>query len=53
MIEDKIRRYRNEITLARELSKMRYADTDYYENLIIKFEKILRFYEDLKSIRNL
>ncbi len=53
MIDEKILRYRNEIAVARELSKMRYADEDYYENLISKFEKILRFYEDLKSIKKL
>ena len=53
MIDEKILRYRNEIAVARELSKMKHTDTDYYDNLISKFEKILRFYEDLKSLKKL
>ena len=53
MIDEKILRYKNEIDVARDLSKMKYTDTDYYENLISKFEKILRFYEDLKSLKKL
>ncbi|UCD01563.1 MAG: hypothetical protein JSV23_00630 [Promethearchaeota archaeon] len=44
-------RYRNEISLAKKLSKNNYADHDYYNNLISKFEKILKFYEDLKIWR--
>ncbi|MFX1500917.1 MAG: hypothetical protein ACFFDH_08135 [Promethearchaeota archaeon] len=49
MIEEKITRYKNGIIAAKELSKRRYADQTYYNNLISKFEKILRFYEDLKT----
>lgn len=51
MIDDKINRYRHEISLAKSLSSMKHADRDYYENLIIRFERILRFYEDLKALR--
>ncbi|MFX1453971.1 MAG: hypothetical protein ACFFDB_01215 [Promethearchaeota archaeon] len=51
MIDEKIIRYRSEIALAKKLSRMAYADRDYYENMINKFEKILRFYEGLKSLR--
>lgn len=48
MIEEKISRYKNGIAIAKQLSKRKYADHDYYDNLISKFEKILKFYEDLK-----
>ena len=48
MIDEKIIRYKNGITLARKLSKSKYADHNYYDDLISKFEKILKFYEDLK-----
>lgn len=51
MIDEKINRYKNEITHAKKLSRMTYADRDYYENMINRFEKILRFYEDLKVLR--
>ncbi|MFX1365049.1 MAG: hypothetical protein ACFFCE_02610 [Promethearchaeota archaeon] len=49
MIEEKITRYKNGIIAAKELSKRKYADQGYYNNLISKFEKILRFYENLKT----
>lgn len=52
MIDEKIQRYKNGITIARELSKGKYADYDYYKNLISKFERILKFYEDLKVWRD-
>ena len=48
MIEEKILRYKNGIALAKELSKRKYADHDYYNDLITRFQKILRFYEDLR-----
>lgn len=51
MIDEKITRYKDEINLAKRLSSMKHADRDYYENMIIRFEKILRFYEDLKIWR--
>ena len=48
MIDEKITRYKNGIAIAKELSKRKHADHDYYDNLVSKFEKILKFYEDLK-----
>ena len=48
MIEEKILRYKNGIALAKELSRKKYADLNYYNDLISKFERILKFYEDLK-----
>ena len=48
MIDEKITRYKNGILAAKELSKRMYADDTYYDNKISKFEKILKFYEDLK-----
>ena len=49
MIDEKITKYKNGIITAKELSKRKYADLDYYNNIVSKFEKILRFYEDLKT----
>jgi hypothetical protein len=51
VIEDKILRYKNGIAVAKERSRSKYADQDYYNNLISKFERILKFYEDLKVWR--
>ncbi|MFX1391125.1 MAG: hypothetical protein ACFE9Z_13755 [Promethearchaeota archaeon] len=51
MIEEKIERYKNGIAIAKQLSKNKYADHNYYNNLISRFEKILKFYEDLKVWR--
>jgi len=48
VIEEKITRYKNGILAAKELSKRKYADHAYYDNRISKFEKMLKFYEDLK-----
>jgi hypothetical protein len=48
VIDEKIVRYKDGITIAQKLSKRKYADHDYYYKLISKFEKILKFYEDLK-----
>jgi len=48
VIDEKITRYKDGIAIAKELSKSKYADLDYYNNLISKFEKMLKFYEDLK-----
>jgi hypothetical protein len=48
VIEEKISRYKNGIELAKELSKRKYADHDYYNDIISKFQRILKFYEDLK-----
>jgi hypothetical protein len=30
---------------------MAYADRDYYENMITRFKRILKFYEELKVLR--
>jgi len=51
VIDEKINRYKNEIITAKELSKLKHADRIYYENLVSKFEKIIKFYEDLKVWR--
>lgn len=48
MIDEKITRYKNGILAAKELSKRKYADHTYYEDKISKFERMLKFYEDLK-----
>lgn len=53
MIDEKINRYKYEINLAQKLSSMKHADRDYYDNMIIKFQKIIRFYEDLKIWRKI
>ena len=48
MIEDKILRYKDNITLARNLAKKQYADQGYYEEMLSRLEKMLNFYEKLK-----
>jgi hypothetical protein len=48
VIDEKIVRYKNGIAIAQKLSKRKYADHNYYDKLISKFERILKFYEDLK-----
>ena len=53
VIDEKITRYKNGITLARDLSLRRYADQKYYDDLISKFEKFLKFYKDLKIWKGL
>lgn len=53
VIDEKITRYKNGITLARDLSQRRYADQNYYDNLISRFEKFLKFYKDLKIWKDL
>ena len=45
MIEDKILKYKENITLARNLAKNQF---DYYEKMVSKLEKMLHFYENLK-----
>jgi len=53
VIDEKIIRYRQEIGLAKKLLTMKFADGEYYTDLINKFQKILRFYENLKLWRKL
>ncbi len=48
MIEDKILRYEENLTLARNLAKKQYADHEYYEKMVSRLEKMLIFYEKLK-----
>ena len=48
MIEDKILRYKDNITLARNLAKKHHADHGYYEKMVSRLEKMLIFYENLK-----
>ncbi len=48
MIEDKILRYKDDITLARNLAKKQYADHSYYEKMVSRLERMLNFYENLK-----
>ncbi len=48
MIEEKILRYKENLTLARNLAKKQYADHDYYEKMVSKLEKMLNFYQNLK-----
>ncbi len=49
MLDQKIERYKRDIAYAKELKKKKYAYQDYYNGLIAKFEKLLRFYERLKE----
>ncbi len=53
VIDEKITRYKIGITLARDLSQKKYADQKYYDNLITRFEKFLKFYKDLKIWKGL
>ena len=48
MIDDKILRYKNNLALAEKLVKNQYADLDYYEEMISRLERMLKFYENLK-----
>jgi hypothetical protein len=49
VIEDKILRYKENLTLAQNLAKKQYADHDYYEKMVSRLEKMLDFYENLKT----
>ena len=48
MIEDKILRYKENLTLALKLVNNQYADHEYYEFIVRRLEKMLFFYENLK-----
>ena len=48
MIEDKIVKYRENLTLAQNLSRNQYADREYYEKMVNRLEKMLTFYMNLK-----
>jgi len=49
LLDKKIERYKRDIALAEGLKTRTYADQDYYDGLIAKFEKLLGFYERLKE----
>lgn len=49
MLNKKIARYKRDIALAKKLKRCKCADQDYYDGLIAKFEKLLKFYEQLKK----
>jgi len=48
VIDDKILQYKTNLALAQKLVKNQYADSDYYEEMISKLERMLKFYENLK-----
>lgn len=48
MIEEKIMKYRNDLVVARKLAKNRFANQDYYKEMSIKLERLLKFYENLR-----
>jgi hypothetical protein len=48
VIEDKIVKYKENLTLAQNLANNRYADHEYYEEMVNRLKKMLTFYENLK-----
>jgi hypothetical protein len=48
VIEDKIIRYKENLTLAQKLAINQYADQDYYDKMASRLKKMLNFYENLK-----
>ena len=48
MIEDKLVKYKENLTLALKLANNQYADHEYYEKMVSRLEKMLNFYENLK-----
>ncbi len=48
MIEDKLVKYKENLTLALKLANNQYADHKYYEKMVSRLEKMLIFYENLK-----
>jgi len=48
VIKDKILQYKNNLALAQKLVKNQYADRNYYEEMISRLERMLKFYENLK-----
>ncbi|MFX1235423.1 MAG: hypothetical protein ACFFBY_12825 [Promethearchaeota archaeon] len=41
-------KYRNDLVVARKLAKNRFANQDYYKEMSIKLEHLLKFYENLR-----
>jgi len=50
MLDEKIQSYKQDIAIAKNLAKSEFADQIYYNNIASKLEKILRFYESLKTL---
>ncbi len=48
MIEHKIVKYKENLTLALKLANNQYADDEYYEKMVSRLEKMLTFYENLR-----
>ncbi|MFW9952516.1 MAG: hypothetical protein ACFFKA_20540 [Candidatus Thorarchaeota archaeon] len=48
MIEEKIMKYRNNLEVARRLARNRFANQEYYEEMSVKLERLLKFYENLR-----
>ena len=48
MIEDKIAKYKENLTLAQRLANNQYADHKYYGKMVSRLGKMLIFYENLK-----
>ena len=48
MIEDKLVKYKENLTLALKLANNQYADHEYYEKMVSRLEKMLIFYKNLK-----
>jgi hypothetical protein len=48
VIEDKLVKYKENLTLALKLANNQYADHEYYEKMVSRLEKMLIFYENLK-----
>jgi hypothetical protein len=53
VIDDKIIQYKAAITRAKILAERELADQDYYRNLAVRLERLLRFYEKLKNWKEL
>jgi len=49
VIEDKILRYKENLTLALKLANNQYADHEYYEKMVSRLEKMLVFYKNLRE----
>ncbi|MFX1498206.1 MAG: hypothetical protein ACFFBH_11810 [Promethearchaeota archaeon] len=52
MIEEKIIKYRNDLEVAKRLARNRFANQEYYEQMSIKLERLLKFYESLRIWNN-
>jgi len=48
VIEDKLVKYKENLTLALKLANNQYADHEYYEKMVSRLEKMLIFYKNLK-----